>query len=63
MELPLNSEEQELLLQILEQRYLELQKEISHTDHREFKQALRRNGKLLESMLDKLRSSASVKVA
>ncbi len=33
MELSLNADERELLLQILEQRHLELQKEISHTDH------------------------------
>jgi hypothetical protein len=43
MELELSAEEQELLIQIIEQRHLELQKEISHTDHREFKQVLRKN--------------------
>lgn len=58
MELLLSTEEQELLLQLLEQRHLELQKEISHTDHREFKQALRKNEKLIESMLNRLRVGA-----
>jgi hypothetical protein len=58
MELELNAEEQELLIQILEQRHLELQKEIPHTDHREFKQVLRKNEKLIESMLNRLRTSA-----
>ena len=58
MDLVLSAEEQELLLQILEQRHLELQKEILHTDHREFKQVLRKNEKLIESMLNRLRTSA-----
>jgi hypothetical protein len=58
MELELNAEEQEFLIHILEQRHLELQKEISHTDHREFKQVLRKNEKLIESMLNRLRASA-----
>jgi len=59
MELLLTVQEQELLQQILEQRYLELQKEISHTDHREFKQTLRKNEKLIESMLNRLRAGAA----
>ena len=58
MDLVLRAEEQELLLQMLEQRHLELQKEISHTDHREFKELLRKNEKLIESMLNRLRTSA-----
>ena len=55
MELTLSTEEQQLLLDILEQRHRELLKEISHTDHREFKQALGKNEKLLESVLSRLR--------
>jgi hypothetical protein len=55
MELILTTEEQQLLLDILEQRHRELLKEISHTDHREFKQTLRKNEKLLESILSHLR--------
>lgn len=58
MELILTNEEQELLLGILEQRYRELQKEIAHTDHHEFKLALRRNGQLLESVLGRLRATS-----
>ena len=58
MELELSAEEQEFLIQILEQRHLELQKEISHTDHREFKQVLRKNEKLTESIPNRLRSGA-----
>lgn len=58
MELTLNTEEQQLLLSILEQRHQELLKEIAHTDHREFKQGLRKNEKLLDSMLSRLRGAA-----
>jgi hypothetical protein len=55
MELTLTPEERELLLSILEQRHQEILKEIWHTHHREFKASLRRNEKLLESVLDRLR--------
>jgi hypothetical protein len=58
MELTLNNEEQELLLSILEQRHRELLKEITHTDHREFKQGLRKNERLLDSLLSRLRGAA-----
>ena len=57
MELILTTDEQELLLGILEQRRRELQKEISHTDHHDFKLALRKNEKLLESILSRLRAA------
>ena len=57
MELILNTEEQELLLRILEQRHRELLKEIAHTDHHEFKQGLRKNEKLLDSMVSRLRGA------
>jgi len=58
MKLELSAEEQQLLLQILEQRHFELQKEISHTDHREFKEVLRKNEKLIESVLNRLGASS-----
>ena len=54
MELILTSEEQQLLLDILEERHRALLKEMWHTDHREFKQTLRRNEQLLESILGRL---------
>lgn len=57
IELISTTEEQELLLGILEQRHRELQKEISHTDHHEFKLALRKKEKLLESVLSRLRGA------
>jgi len=57
MALILTTEEQELLASILEHRHRELLKEISHTDHHNFKQTLRKNEKLLESMLSSLRGA------
>ena len=57
MELKLSSEEQQLLLDILEQRHRELLKEISHTAHRDFRQGLRKNEQLLESMMSRLREN------
>ncbi|MBZ5685481.1 MAG: ubiquinol-cytochrome-c reductase complex assembly factor 3 [Acidobacteriia bacterium] len=58
MELILNTEEQEFLQDILEQRHRELLKEISHTDSREFKQDLRKKEMLLDSILSRLRRTA-----
>ena len=57
MELTLISEEHRLLVDILEQRQRELRREISHTDHKVFKQALRKDEKLLESILTRLRAT------
>lgn len=59
MELVLTAEDGELLSEILERRLRELQKEISHTDHRQFKALLRGNEKRIESMLGRLRMSVS----
>jgi hypothetical protein len=56
MELTLTTEEWELLLEILSERHSALQREISHTDHREFKLALRRREHLLESVMNRLRA-------
>ncbi len=58
MELTLNTEEQELLLSILDQRHRELMNEIAHTDHREFKQELRKDERLLDSLVSRLRGAA-----
>jgi hypothetical protein len=55
MELALTIEDRELLSEILERRPRELQKEIAHTDHRDFKALLRGNEKRIESMLGRLR--------
>lgn len=58
MELTLSDEEREFLLKILEQRDQELSGEIAHTDHREFKEGLRRDKKFLESLVYRLRETA-----
>ncbi len=55
MELTLTIEEWELLLEVLGERHLALLREISHTDHREFKLVLRRREKLIESVVNRLR--------
>jgi hypothetical protein len=57
MELTLSTEEQELLIEILEQRHKALLKEIWHTDNHEFKELLRKNEKMLESMVGRLRQT------
>jgi hypothetical protein len=55
MELTLTIEEWELLSEILDERHRALLREISHTDHREFKHALLKREKLLESVVNRLR--------
>jgi len=57
MQLTLTPEEHELLLRILEQHHQGLLKEIWHTDHREFRLALREDEKQLESVLSRLREA------
>jgi len=57
MVLALTSEEEELLLHILEQRRDALVKEIWHTDNREFRIALREDEKLLESILNRFKEA------
>jgi len=56
MELTLTMEESELLLEILSERHRALLREISHTDHREFKRVLLKREKLLESVVNRLRA-------
>jgi len=59
MEFTLNTEEQELLLSILDGRHRELVNEIAHTDHRVFKQDLRKDERLLDSLLSRVRGAAA----
>jgi hypothetical protein len=63
MELSLTMEEQELLYEILERRLRELQREISHTDSREFKAVLWANEKSIESLLGRMRMSVSARAS
>ncbi|HEX8712360.1 MAG TPA: hypothetical protein VF730_10840 [Terracidiphilus sp.] len=58
MELTLSNEEQEFLINVLKQCHRELLEEIAHTDRREFREGLRRNEKLLESLVDRLQGAA-----
>ncbi len=62
MELMLNAEEQELLIGILERRRRELAKEIPHTDHRDFKDMLRKNEGLIDSILQRLQGAGMEKM-
>lgn len=57
MKLTLTIEEQEILTRLLEQRHREIAKEISHTDHREFREVLRKNEDTIEGILTQLRGA------
>lgn len=63
MELTLSAQEQQLLETVLEARYRVLQQEIAHTDHREFKQTLRDNEKVIETILARLRTASMAKAS
>ena len=58
MELKLTDEELDFLLNFLEQHHRELLNEIAHTDSREFKQGLRRNEQLLDSLICRMEAAA-----
>jgi hypothetical protein len=60
MELVLNRDEQQLLMELLERRHRELQTEIPHTDHREFKASLRQRENVIESLLGRLRAVSEI---
>ena len=57
MELTLSEQEQELLFNVLEQRHQALLNEIAHTDRGEFRQELRRDEELLDSLVCRLRGT------
>ncbi len=54
MDISFSTEERELLLDVLEERQRELLREISRATHNEFKTSLRRNERLLQSIINKL---------
>lgn len=60
MELTLSNAEQAFLLEMLEERHRELLEEIAHTDRREYKEELRKNEKLLESLVSRVRRAAEL---
>jgi hypothetical protein len=57
MDLKLTPEEQELVSEVLEEHHRTLLREISRTDHHEFRVVLKKKEKLLESVLNKLGTS------
>ena len=54
MEIHLSEAEREFLVDLIEERHLALQREIRHTDHREFKQLLHQRLEMLELLLDRV---------
>ena len=58
MQLELSREEKELLLNLLEEDYLELRAEIRKTESHEFKETLRSKEQLMEGLLQKLSNRA-----
>lgn len=56
MELHLSEPERELLDEILKERHMVLEREISHTDHREFRRILRERETMLEDIIERLDS-------
>ena len=59
MELQLSTAEQELLVRLLEQDLFELDREIAHTDQREFRALLKARREVLEHMLSRLAALAA----
>jgi hypothetical protein len=57
--LTMSEEEEELVQEVLEERYRTFLKEISHTDHHDFKVELRKKADLLESVLNRLLTRAA----
>jgi hypothetical protein len=55
MELTLNSDERELLMEVLEAHHHELLREISRAKHHEFKSALKNKERLLETVINKVK--------
>ena len=52
--LELSDEESQILLQVLENQLKELRNEIIHTDHRSFRDLLRRRDDVLTRIMDRL---------
>jgi hypothetical protein len=59
MEISFTPEERELLIDVLEERERELLREISRATHNEFKVVLKKNEKLLQSVISKLQAADS----
>lgn len=56
--LTVSEQEREFLFEILEERQRMLLREIDHTDHHDFKLALQKKERLLESMMERFAAHA-----
>ncbi len=61
MKLDLTDQELELVIDLLQERQIALLREISKTDHFEFRRMLKTREELLEGILNKLGVSTTVK--
>ncbi len=59
MQIDLTYSEGEMLLQLLDEHCRELRFEISHTDHREYRQVLENRLEMLEGLATRLMPSSS----
>ena len=59
MEVTFTPEEHQLIAEILEEHHRELLRELSRTEHREFKAVLRRREEMVQGVLNKLAKYAS----
>jgi hypothetical protein len=57
MDISFTLEERELLMDVLEERHRELLREISRATHNEFKMGLKKNERLLQSVINKLHAA------
>ena len=56
MELQLTESERDLIVHMLSHRYRELMHEVSKTSHRDFKNILKEDEKVIEGLMEKLGS-------
>jgi hypothetical protein len=54
MELQLSDTERDLIVHVLSHRYRELMHEVSKTSHRDFKNMLKEDEKVIEELMEKL---------
>ena len=54
MQIQLTPKEEDFLRHLLQERHRELVREISHTDHQEFRHVLKEHEKTIEALMSKL---------
>jgi len=62
MEIVLTTEENNLLVEVLDEKQRELERELARTSHHQFKTILKKRETLLESVLNKLKVSKLIHV-